>query len=218
MRRAFDLSLYLVLDPGLCGGFDGMVATALASVRTGATVVQLRAPGWKKRELVNCARALKKTLAPYSVPLIIDDDADVCLAADADGLHVGQRDLAIHDARAIIGPDRILGLSVSNLEELAGADAAVTDYLGVGPIFATSTKPDAAPAMGYDGLTAITSATSLPTVAIGGIKAAHAADIIRAGADGIAVVSAICGQADPATATAKLKNLVDAALSERNAR
>lgn len=218
MRHAFDLSLYLVLDPILCGGFDGMVATALASVRAGTAVVQLRAPGWKKRDLVNCARALKKTLAPFSVPLIIDDDADVCLAADADGLHVGQRDLEIHDARAIIGPDRILGLSVSNLEELAGADAAVTDYLGVGPIFTTSTKPDAAPAMGYDGLTAVTSATSLPTVAIGGIKAAHATDIIRAGVDGIAVVSAICGQADPATATAKLKNLVDAALSERNAR
>lgn len=218
MRRAFDLSLYLVLDPVLCGGFDGMVSTAFTSVRAGATVVQLRAPGWKKRDLVNCARALKKTLAPFSIPLIIDDDADVCLAADADGLHVGQRDLEIHDARAVIGPDRILGLSVSNLEELAGVDAAVTDYLGVGPIFATSTKPDAAPAMGYDGLATVTSATSLPTVAIGGIKAAHAADIIRTGADGIAVVSAICGQADPAAATAKLKTLVDAALSERNAR
>ena len=218
MRHAFDLSLYLVLDPILCGGFDGMVATALASVRAGTAVVQLRAPGWKKRDLVNCARALKKTLAPFSVPLIIDDDADVCLAADTDGLHVGQRDLEIHDARAIIGPDRILGLSVSNLEELAGADAAVTDYLGVGPIFATSTKPDAAPAMGYDGLTAVTSATSLPTVAIGGIKAVHAADIIRAGADGIAVVSAICGQADPEAATTKLNTLVNAALSERNAR
>ena len=214
MRRAFDLSLYLVLDPVLCGGFDGMVSTAFTSVRAGATVVQLRAPGWKKRDLVNCARALKKTLAPFSIPLIIDDDADVCLAADADGLHVGQRDLEIHDARAVIGPDRILGLSVSNLEELAG----VTDYLGVGPIFATSTKPDAAPAMGYDGLATVTSATSLPTVAIGGIKEAHAADIIRTGADGIAVVSAICGQADPAAATAKLKTLVDAALSERNAR
>ena len=218
MRRAFDLSLYLVLDPVLCGGFDGMVSTALASVRAGATVVQLRAPGWKKRDLVNCARALKKTLAPFSVPLIIDDDADVCLAADADGLHVGQRDLEIHDARAIIGPDRILGLSVSNLEELAGADTAVTDYLGVGPIFATATKPDAAPAMGYDGLAAVTSATALPTVAIGGIKAQHASDIIRAGADGIAVVSAICGQADPAQAAAELKSLVDAALAERNAR
>ncbi len=92
MRHAFDLSLYLVLDPILCGGFDGMVATALASVRAGTAVVQLRAPGWKKRDLVNCAHALKKTLAPFSVPLIIDDDADVCLAADADGLHVGQRD------------------------------------------------------------------------------------------------------------------------------
>lgn len=215
MRHPFDLSLYLVLDPVLCGGFDGMVTTALASAKAGATVVQLRAPGWRKRELVRCARALKKVLTPFSVPLIIDDDADVCLAADADGLHVGQRDLEIHDARAIIGPDRILGLSVSNLNELRSADAAVTDYLGVGPIFATSTKPDAAPAMGYDGLTAVTSATTLPTVAIGGIKAQHTANIIRTGADGIAVVSAICGQPNPAQATAELKTLVTVALSER---
>ena len=210
MRRAFDLSLYLVLDPILCGGFDGMVSTAFTSVRAGATVVQLRAPGWKKRDLVNCARALKKTLAPFSIPLIIDDDADVCLAADADGLHVGQRDLEIHDARAVIGPDRILGLSVSNLEELAGVDAAVTDYLGVGPIFATSTKPDAAPAMGYDGLATVTSATSLPTVAIGGISLEKAPGVLATGVGSIAVVSAITQAADWRAATDQLLALAGA--------
>ncbi len=211
MRPAFDLSLYLVLDPVLCNGSRGMVETALAAAQAGATIVQLRAPGWKKRALVECARELKKVLSPRGVPLIIDDDADVCLAADADGLHVGQRDLEQHDARAVIGPDRLLGLSVSNLDELAGADASVTDYLGVGPVFSTATKPDAAPAMGLAGLAAVASRTTLPTVAIGGIKSQHAADILAAGADGIAVVSAICGQPDPQAATAELHRLIEAA-------
>lgn len=211
MRPAFDLSLYLVLDPVLCNGSRGMVETALAAAQAGATIVQLRAPGWKKRALVECARELKKVLSPRGVPLIIDDDADVCLAADADGLHVGQRDLEQHDARAVIGPDRLLGLSVSNLAELAGADASVTDYLGVGPVFSTATKPDAAPAMGLAGLAAVASRTTLPTVAIGGIKSQHAADILAAGADGIAVVSAICGQPDPQAATAELHRLIAAA-------
>lgn len=211
MRPAFDLSLYLVLDPVLCGGHRGMVETALAAAQAGATIVQLRAPGWKKRALVECARELKKVLSPRGVPLIIDDDADVCLAADADGLHVGQRDLEQHDARAVIGPDRLLGLSVSNLAELAGSDASVTDYLGVGPVFSTATKPDAAPAMGLAGLAAVASRTTLPTVAIGGIKSQHAADILAAGADGIAVVSAICGQPDPQAATAELHRLIEAA-------
>ncbi len=211
MRPAFDLSLYLVLDPVLCSGHRGMVETALAAAQAGATIVQLRAPGWKKRALVECARELKKVLSPRGVPLIIDDDADVCLAADADGLHVGQRDLEQHDARAVIGPDRLLGLSVSNLDELAGADASVTDYLGVGPVFSTATKPDAAPPMGLAGLAAVASRTTLPTVAIGGIKSQHAADILAAGADGIAVVSAICGQPDPQAATAELHRLIEAA-------
>ena len=194
-----DLSLYLVLDPVLCGGEDGMIETARAACAGGATVVQLRAPGWKKRQLVECGRALKTVLAPYHVPLIVDDDADVCLAVNANGLHVGQRDLTPEDARAIIGGDRILGLSVT------------IDYFGVGPVFATPTKTDAEPACGLDGLQAITRAARLPTVAIGGIKAFNAADIVASGTDGIAVVSAVCGQPDPKAAAEKLLAIVKAA-------
>ena len=177
-----DLSLYLVLDPVLCGGEDGMIETARAACAGGATVVQLRAPGWKKRQLVECGRALKTVLAPYHVPLIVDDDADVCLAVNANGLHVGQRDLTPEDARAIIGGDRILGLSVTPLAELTAAD----------------TSP-------------ITRAAGLPTVAIGGIKAFNAADIVASGTDGIAVVSAVCGQPDPKAAAEKLLAIVKAA-------
>ena len=206
-----DLSLYLVLDPVLCGGEDGMIETARAACAGGATVVQLRAPGWKKRQLVECGRALKTVLAPYHVPLIVDDDADVCLAVNADGLHVGQRDLAPEDARAIIGGDCILGLSVTTLAELTAADTTPIDYFGVGPVFATPTKTDAEPACGLDGLQAITRAARLPTVAIGGIKAFNAADIVASGADGIAVVSAVCGQPDPKAAAEKLLAIVKAA-------
>ena len=123
-----------------------MIETARAACAGGATVVQLRAPGWKKRQLVECGRALKTVLAPYHVPLIVDDDADVCLAVNADGLHVGQRDLAPEDARAIIGGDRILGLSVTTLAELTAADTTPIDYFGVGPVFATPRRMPNPPA------------------------------------------------------------------------
>ena len=102
--HAIDLSVYLVLDPDLCGGFRGMIDTALAAAQNGATVVQLRAPKWKKRALAECARELKTGLAPFHVPLIINDHADVCAAVKADGLHIGQEDLSPADARAVIGP------------------------------------------------------------------------------------------------------------------
>ena len=207
-RPFFDLSFYLVLDPELCGGADGMVETARLAAQSGATLVQLRAPGWKKRALVECARALKRVLSPLSVPLIIDDDADVCLAADADGLHVGQLDLEVHDARSLIGPDRLLGLSITRFEELALVDEAVVDYLGVGPVLATTTKRDAAAAMGFEGLAAVAAATALPCVAIGGIKPRHAARVFASGARGLAVVSAVCGQPDPAAAAAMLHGTI----------
>lgn len=207
MRRV-DLSVYLVLDPVLCGGFDGMVETARAAAQAGATVIQLRAPTWKKRALVECARAIKQAVAPWNVPLIINDHADVCLAADAHGLHVGQSDLSAQDARDIIGPNRVLGLSVSNETQLERVDASVVDHLGVGPIFATTTKLDADPAIGLDGFARIAARKPCPVVAIGSVTAQCAPDLIRAGADGIAVVSAICGQADVAQATRRLGQAV----------
>ncbi|MDO4937920.1 MAG: thiamine phosphate synthase, partial [Sutterellaceae bacterium] len=171
MRPTIDLSLYLVLDPDLCGGFDGMVETSRIAAANGATVVQLRAPAWKKRELVECGRAIKTVLDPLNVPLIINDHADVCLAVDAAGLHVGQKDLAPADARAIIGPDKVLGLSVSNSEQLSKVDTTLVDHLGIGPIFATATKTDAAPQLGVEGFGKLASHKPCPVVAIGSVKA-----------------------------------------------
>lgn len=202
--KTFDLSLYLVLDPDLCGGAEGMLRTTAEAVEGGAAIVQLRAPTWKKRALADCAGELLQLLRPRGIPLIINDHADVAAAVGADGLHLGQDDLSPADARRIIGPDMILGLSAGNVGEVRGADPALVDYLGIGPVWATVTKKDAGAAVGLDGLAALRAATTLPVVAIGGISASNAADVMRAGVDGIAVVSAICGQASPRTAAENL--------------
>jgi thiamine-phosphate pyrophosphorylase len=203
-RTPIDLSLYLVLDPELCGGPDGMVTTARLAAENGATVVQLRAPNWKKKQWLETARALKAVLGPLGVPLIINDQIDVALAVDADGVHIGQDDLPVAETRRLIGPEKILGVSVSDAAELVAVPAEGVDYLGIGPIYPTGTKPDAGAATGVDGFATLAAATPLPTVAIGGIKALHMAALFAAGADGVAVVSAICGQPDPAQATASL--------------
>lgn len=203
-RNPIDLSLYLVLDPDLCGGVEGMVRTARAAAENGATVVQLRAPNWKKKTWLEAGLALKAALAPLGVPLIVNDQIDVALAIDADGVHIGQDDLPVAETRRLIGPGKLLGVSVSDFAELAAVPAEGVDYLGIGPIFPTGTKPDAGAATGFSGFAALAAATTLPTVAIGGIKLGHCADLFAAGADGVAVVSAICGQPDAGAASAAL--------------
>ena len=207
-RRGIDLSLYLVLDPDLCGGAEGMVRTARIAAENGATAVQLRAPGWKKRQWLMAARNLKAVLAPLGVPLIINDQVDVALAVGADGVHVGQEDLSVAEVRALIGPDAFLGLSVTNLDELADVPAGV-DYLGIGPVYPTGSKPDAAPATGVAAFATMVAAAHLPVVAIGGIHAGNCAPLFAAGAQGIAVISAICGQTDPARATRDLRSKIE---------
>lgn len=202
--KTFDLSLYLVLDPDLCGGAEGMLRTTEEALEGGVTIVQLRAPTWKKRALAACARDLLEMLRPRGIPLIINDHADVAAAVGADGLHVGQDDLSSADARRIIGPDMILGLSAGNVDEVRGVAPALVDYLGIGPVWATATKKDAGAAVGLEGLASLSAASPLPVVAIGGIGASNAADVMRTGVDGIAVVSAICGQASPRTAAENL--------------
>lgn len=199
-----DLSLYLVLDPVLCAE-KGMVQTAVEAVEGGATVVQLRAPDWKKRAFYDCAVELKAALKPYGVPLIINDHVDIAMAMDADGVHVGQKDLPANVVRQMIGKDKILGLSVSNMEEAIACDTSIVDYIGIGPIFATATKPDAAPAMGIYGFATAAAHCPLPNVAIGSVKEKDIVDLVNVGCNGIAVVSAICGQADVKKAALGLK-------------
>jgi thiamine-phosphate pyrophosphorylase len=209
-RRDLDLSVYLVTDTGLCGA-RGVVETVRQAISAGATVVQLRDPVSKTRMLVELARDLLAILRPASIPLIVNDRVDVALAAGADGVHVGQADMTTADARNLIGPEPILGLSITALADLDATALAGVDYLGVGPVFATVTKADAAPAMGLTGLAAVRAASALPIVAIGGIHAGNTADVIAAGADGVAVVSAICAAPDAVAATLDLAGIVAAA-------
>ena len=199
--RRLDLTLYLVLDPDLCSGPSGMVETALAAVRGGCTVVQLRAPRWKKRQMAECGLALLKALGPLSVPLIVDDHVDVAMAIHAQGVHIGQQDLPPEMTRELLGPEAILGWSVSNDAELEAcrplAARGVIDYLGIGPVASTRTKPDAARPLGIEGFARLASKKPCPVVAIGSVNAFNCASLASAGADGIAVVSAICGQSNP---------------------
>ncbi len=199
--KPLNLLLYLVLDPDLCGGLEGMVRTARLAAENGATVLQLRAPSWKKRQWLETARELKSVLQPLGIPLIINDHIDIALAVDADGVHVGQDDLPVAEVRRLIGPDKWLGLSVTNAEEMANVPWESVDYLGIGPVYPTGTKVDAAPVVGVPEFAQLVKVSRLPVVAIGGIQMGNCQSLMQAGAKGVAVVSAICGQADPAGAT-----------------
>ncbi len=194
-------ALCLVTDAALCGP-RGVLAVVDAAVRGGVGMVQLREKALDSRDFVARARALKALLAGRGVPLLINDRLDIALLCGADGVHVGQRDVSVDDVRRWM-PDAIVGLSIESLAQLSGLPDDV-DYLGASPVFATSTKADAAPALGLQGLAALRAATPLPLVAIGGIHAGNAAEVLRHGADGLAVVSAICAAADPQAAAADL--------------
>jgi thiamine-phosphate pyrophosphorylase len=199
--KTFNLSLYLVLDPDLCSEI-GMIETARAAVAGGATMVQLRDKHCGTAVMIEAGRALMTMLAGSGALLVINDDVDAALAIGADGLHVGQDDINPLRARAMIGADMILGLSVETEALAAAIDPAVVDYAGVGPVFSTSTKPDHKQPIGYEGLAKLVALAPVPSVAIGGLKVEHVGNVLASGARGVAVVSAICGTVDPQAAAA----------------
>ena len=206
-RPPLDLSLYLVTDTILCGQF-GVAATVSAAVGAGVTVVQVRDVDATDDELVALGREVTAVLRGTGVPLIVNDRAHLVDAIGADGVHVGQSDLEIDQARALVGPTAYLGLSVQTLEHVSVAreqGVEALDYLGVGPVWGTATKLDAAAAGGTEALSQITSLSPWPCVAIGGINVDRLSMVRRAGAVGVAVVSAICGQPDVAAATRTLR-------------
>lgn len=194
--KAFDLSLYLVLDPDLCAE-AGMVETARAAVAGGATIVQLRDKHAGTAAMIETGRALKAALAGTGALLVVNDDVEAAIAIGADGLHIGQEDMDARSARRLIGPSMILGLSVETEALASSLDADLVDYAGIGPVFATLTKPDHKQPIGFEGLARLVSVCPVPSVAIGGLKAGHVDEVFAAGADGLAVVSAICGRLDP---------------------
>ncbi len=193
------LSLYLVTDRELALGRD-IHEIVRQAVEGGVTMVQLREKNIDTRDFIDLARSLKKLLAPLGVPLVINDRVDVALAADVDGVHIGQSDMSYEDARRLLGPDKIIGLSVENMEQVLDANALDVDYIGISPVFSTATKTDTAAPFGLEGLAKAVELSAHPTVAIGGMNAGTAADVFAAGADGIAVVSAIVSAEDPRAA------------------
>ena len=202
------LALYLVTDPDLCAEF-GLIQTVQAAVSGGVSVVQLRDKHASTAQMIEHARALQPILAPRNIPLIINDDVEAAIACNADGVHVGQDDLDVVLVRQQVGPDKIVGLSVETEEAALIVDPRIVDYVGISPIFATQTKDNHKPPVGFDGLANIVASSSVPSVAIGGLKADHCKRVFAAGAVGVAVVSAICGRNDPLQATLIMRQQVD---------
>lgn len=207
MKKKFDLSLYLVTDRGLACGRD-MVGIVVEAVRGGVTMVQLREKECSTAEFISYAKALKKALEPYDIALVANDRVDVALAADLDGVHIGQSDMSYEDARRILGNDKIIGLSVENLDEVVAANSLDVDYIGISPLYATATKTDTSVPFGLEGCRRAVELTRHRAVAIGGLNSTTIPDAMAEGIDGVAVVSAIMSARNPCEAARLLVNLV----------
>lgn len=201
-----DYSVYLVTDRSILGHRDLFKAVEEA-IRGGATLLQLREKAISSRAFYELAVQLKKLVHSYNVPLIINDRLDIALAVDADGLHIGQDDLPLDIARKIMGSDKIIGYSVSNLEQAQYGEKNGADYLGAGPVYATGSKADAGMPIGPQNLKTIKDSVSIPVVAIGGVGVANITEVRQAGVDGLSVISAILGSKDIAGAAKTITDL-----------
>jgi thiamine-phosphate pyrophosphorylase len=212
-----DLRLYAIVDPEHAGGHD-LVRLARAVAAGGATTVQLRDKVSSVADMIEEARVLKAALAPLNVPLIVNDRVDVALAAGADGVHVGQQDMAVEEARRALGPAPFIGLSIRTVEQAAAAPLALLDYVGIGGVYSTTSKSSGKLPIGLKGLRQVVRVLrsrigNFPSCGIAGITAANAEPVIAAGATGVAVISALSHCADPQAAARNLRAVVDAALT-----
>lgn len=214
---SLDVRLYVVTDPDLVPAAS-LVETCISAVRGGATLVQLRNKHVNDDELLDQAIGLRDALRPHGVPLVVNDRVEVARRAEV-GVHVGIHDMRPAEVRAILGPGAIVGWSIEDEAQLTDAEQlAASSYLAASPVWSTPTKPDAAPPLGPDGVASIRMRTELPLVGIGGINNPNrAAAVIAAGADGVAVVSAVFGAPQPEAAARELRAAVDATLAERSA-
>jgi thiamine-phosphate pyrophosphorylase len=200
--------LYVITDESVSRG-RSHIEIAEAAIRGGADVIQLRDKNASGGTLYRVALALRMLTREAKVPLIVNDRLDIALAADADGVHLGQKDLPASVARHIMGPGRILGVSAETLEEALLAEKDGADYLGVGPVFeARKTKADAGEPLGLERIARVRKHCRLPIVAIGGIDGQNARQVREAGADSAAVISAIVGADDIARAAEQMKSLL----------
>jgi thiamine-phosphate pyrophosphorylase len=214
-----DLRLNAIVDPERAGGY-ALADLAARCARGGATLVQLRNKHSETRALIEEARAIKQALAPFAVPFVVNDRVDVAMAAGADGVHLGQDDMAVEDARRLLGANAIIGLSIKSVEEAEAARLDLVDYVGSGGVYATSSKQQKNAPIGPAGLARIIAALrrrapALPVCGIAGIDASNAAEVIAAGADGVAVISALALVPSPETAAHQLRDIVDAVLAKR---
>jgi thiamine-phosphate pyrophosphorylase len=210
-----DVRLNAIVDPERANGRP-LAELARMVVAGGATLIQLRDKHGTTRRLIDEARAIKAALAGTGVPLVVNDRVDVALIAEADGVHVGQDDMRVEDARRLLGPKAIIGLSIKSVALANAAPIEQLDYVGVGGVYATTSKDNPNPPIGVNGLRDIVDAfrrrrRDLPICGIAGIDAGNAAPVIAAGADGVAVISALSMQADPEAAARELRRVVDKA-------
>jgi thiamine-phosphate pyrophosphorylase len=214
-----DLRLNAIVDPERAGGHQ-LADLAARCVRGGATLVQLRDKRSETRALIEEARAIKRALKASAVPFLVNDRVDVAMAAGADGVHLGQDDMVVEDARRLLGANAIIGLSVKSVDEAEAAPLDLVNYIGSGSVYATSSKQQKNAPIGPAGLARIIAvlrrrAPDLPICGIAGIEASNAGEVIAAGADGVAVVSALSLVPDPETAARQLREIVDAVLAKR---
>jgi thiamine-phosphate pyrophosphorylase len=214
-----DLRLNAIVDPERANGRSLSELTRLV-VAGGATLVQLRDKVGSTRGMIEDARAVKEVLAGTGVPLVINDRIDVALAAEADGVHLGQDDMPVAEARRLMGERAIIGLSIKSAAQANAAPLGQIDYAGIGGVYATTSKDNPDSPIGVAGLRGIVAALrarkpGFPVCGIAGIDATNAAAVIEAGANGVAVISALSMQADPQAAARELRSIIDKALAQR---
>lgn len=200
-----DYSIYLVTDRGILRD-KSLYKAVEEAIKGGVTILQLREKDAGSGEFYNIALEMKKLAGRYGVPLIVNDRLDIALAVDADGLHIGQEDLPLEVARALLSPGKILGYSVSNQAEAVYGEKNGADYLGAGPVYHTGSKVTAVEPIGTEGLKRIKESVSIPVVGIGGIGTYNIDEVKRTGIEGISVISAILAKNDIEAAARELKS------------
>lgn len=199
---------HVITETLLQDRFSHVELTAMA-LAGGADTIQFRSKSGSTREMIGSATKMKALCSEAGVPLIINDRVDIALAVNADGVHLGQDDFPIPLARKLLGPDAIIGGSAGDIKEAQICLSDGADYIGSGPVYGSGSKSDAGPATGVENIRVIAEKIPLPVIAIGGVTATDIDELLRAGAYGVAVISAVCFDNDPETAALKFRNILN---------
>ena len=202
-----DYGVYLVTDRDILGERD-LCKAVEESIKGGATIVQLREKFIDDDKFLEIAKELQKVTKKYNIPLIINDNVKIAKAIDAEGVHIGQSDESLEEARKELGADKIIGVSVGSIEEAQKAEAGGADYLGIGTVFFTGSKKDINKPLGLENLEKIAHSVKIPSVAIGGIHLDNVKDVMKTGVNGVAVISEILGKEDVRKATEILASFI----------